>query len=433
MSRLNLNGGRRFNLRLSATVRALIWLYGTTLLLAFGHGMILPTLPAMVEVFDLPVGAPALVITAWAVGQFAGTLPSGFIVDRMGTRVAMLIGPVAITAGAFAAAAAPAFWFLLAAMVLGGAGNSLWMIGREVSGVELVRSDQRGRLMSGFMGFSSTGMALGPGVGGVVTDQIGFRMVFVIFGAIALVVLLATVAIAFSQRARLREKPRTEAATVKTPAPDRAPGLSGRAREILRLFMAIEPRLRVTYAVLVFATFVMMLYRMSHQSMLPLYVGTELGFSSTQVGLLFSISGIVVFTMIVPAGFIIDKLGRKWATVPSTALPALVFALYPFATTMPQLAALSVIIGMSTGLSLGSVATSTYDVVPSHARARLQAIRRTLAEVGGVGGPLLAGLIATAHSPSTVFFVYAPLMLVASALLLFVAKETLVKHRAATG
>ena len=49
-----------------------------------------------------------------------------------------------------------------------------------------------------------------------------------------------------------------------------------------------------------------------------------------EIGLLFTISGLSVFVMILPAGFVIDKVGRKWATVPSTGIPAIAFLLIPF-------------------------------------------------------------------------------------------------------
>jgi MFS family permease len=72
--------------------------------------------------------------------------------------------------------------------------------------------------------------------------------------------------------------------------------------------------------------------------------------------------------MILPAGFIIDKVGRKWATVPSTGIPALAFFLIPFAQSYFQLAVILAFLGISNGLSLGSLTTSTYDVVPPRAR-----------------------------------------------------------------
>ena len=66
---------------------------------------------------------------------------------------------------------------------------------------------------------------------------------------------------------------------------------------------------------------------------------------------------------------------------------------------------------MGQGLSLGSVATSTYDVIPAAGRGRLQALRRTVAELGGVSGPAMGGLIANAYNPGGAFLVVGPLLL----------------------
>ena len=185
----------------------------------------------------------------------------------------------------------------------------------------------------------------------------------------------------------------------------------------------------MTYLILVFATASMMLYRMAYQSILPLYAD-EIGMSSSRIGVLFFLMTIGSLVMILPAGFVVDKIGRKWATVPSTAIPGITFLLIPLTGAFGPLAAIAVLMGFSNGLSLGSVATSTYDVVPAAARARLQAARRTIAEVGAITGPLLGGFLAIQFGPGVAFVVYAPVLLIAAALLLFVARETLVKKRA---
>ena len=173
----------------------------------------------------------------------------------------------------------------------------------------------------------------------------------------------------------------------------------------------------------------MMMYRMMLQSMLPLYAGAYLDYSPTQVGLLFTTSGAFVFIWIIPAGFITDKIGRKWATVPSTGIPGLAFLALPFVDDFASLLVIASVIGMAQGLSLGSVATSTYDVIPESGRGRLQALRRTIAEVGGVGGPAMGGVIANAYNPGSPFLVVGPIMLFAALLLMVVARETLVKNR----
>jgi MFS family permease len=134
-----------------------------------------------------------------------------------------------------------------------------------------------------------------------------------------------------------------------------------------------------------------------------------------------------VFAMILPAGFVIDKIGRKWATVPSTGIPAIAFLLIPFADSFIEMAVLLSFLGVANGLSLGSLATSTYDVVPAHARGRLQAARRTLAEIGGVSAPLIGGYLADKYHPGVPFMAYAPVLILAAILLAAVARETLDK------
>jgi MFS family permease len=141
--------------------------------------------------------------------------------------------------------------------------------------------------------------------------------------------------------------------------------------------------------------------------------------------MLFTVSGIIVFAMILPAGLLMDRVGRKWCTVPSTAIPGIVFLLIPMTGSFAQLAALVGVTGLAQGLSLGSLATSTYDVVPSHARGRLQAMRRTIAELGSGIAPLFGGYLANTYNPGVPFWVYAPLLLLSAMLLGLVGRETL--------
>jgi MFS family permease len=201
--------------------------------------------------------------------------------------------------------------------------------------------------------------------------------------------------------------------------------LGRRLRGLKELFEQIDPDLRATYVVLVFATLTSFMHRVTTQSMLPLLATAQLGLSPKEIGMLFTISGLSVFLMILPAGFVIDKIGRKWATVPSTGIPAIAFLLIPFVQSFFQLAVLISFLGVANGLSLGSLATSTFDVVPASARGRLQAARRTIAEIGGVAAPLLGGVLADKFNSGVPFLAYAPLLVISALLLSLVAHETL--------
>jgi MFS family permease len=408
--------------RLNPTARGLVTLYSSTLLAGM-WSMIVPALPVLAKSFDISPGVAAQTMTALAVGRFVGMPVSGVVLDRLGTRAALTAGPAIACGAALLAGFTPWFGLILVLVFLLGIGESIWVIAREVAGIDLVPLQQRGRVLSGFHGINNLGLALGPLIGGLLTETIAFHAVFFAYGACAAVSVLLGVAVVTGD-AHPAQTPASPALSTTSWG---LAALGQRLRGLRELFHQIRPELRATYIVLVFATFTSFGHRVTTQSMLPLLAHSSLGLSPKEVGMLFTISGVSVFAMILPAGFVIDKVGRKWATVPSTGIPAIAFLLIPFAQSFFELAVLISFLGIANGLSLGSLATSTFDVVPASARGRLQAVRRTIAETGGIGAPLFGGYLADAFNPGVPFLAYAPLLVLSALLLAVVARETLEK------
>jgi len=380
--------------------------------------MLVPSIPVMAIYFGISPGTAAQIVTALAFGRLAGMPISGIVLDRVGTRTALVAGPTVACAVALLAAVMPWFSIILLLVFVLGIAESIWVIAREVAGIDLARPNQRGRVLSGFHGVNYMGLALGPLAGGFLAEATGFRGAFVAYAACAAISVLLGFTVEDSRTSHNFQA---------------APAVSGwsitswlhRLRNLRELVHQIQPHLRPTYVVLVFATLTSFMHRVTTQSILPLFATTQLGLSPKEVGLLFTISGIAAFAMILPAGFVIDKVGRKWATVPSTGIPALAFLLIPFASNFFELALLLLFLGVANGLSLGSLATSTFDVIPVDARGRLQALRRTIAELGGVGAPLVGGVLADTFNPGVPFLVYAPLIILSAVLLAFIGRETL--------
>ena len=406
----------------STTGRGLTILFLSTLMAGLGWSMILPIIPQFQSEFNVSAGWAVQVVTGFGLGRFFATPIAGYMVDRFGSRLALIGGPALAGAGAVGCVVTPWFAVVIAAAFVVGAGESLWAFGREIAGIDLVRTDQRGRLLSGFHGIHSAGLAIGPLVGGIIADNLGLRVVFVAFAVESAAAVTLGLFVANSRR---QASPTPQVVPQRRPT-SRSPLVWWRS--LRGLFLQIDPKLRVTYAALVFATFASFLFRQGgFQGLLPVFADEQLGLSATQIGLLFSIAGVIVFAFILPVGFILDKVGRKWATVPSTALPGVTFLLIPFVDSFLMLVPLVVVMGVANGLSLGSLAASTYDVVPAAVRGRLQALRRTIADLGAIGGPAIGGLLAELYGPAVPFVVFAPVLLFAGAALAFGAKETLVK------
>jgi predicted MFS family arabinose efflux permease len=78
--------------------------------------------PLIREDLGLSVTQAGSFLSAYYIGPVLFSLPAGWLADRWGVRGAMILGQGLIAIGLFAAAAAPSFPFLVAILVLAGAG-----------------------------------------------------------------------------------------------------------------------------------------------------------------------------------------------------------------------------------------------------------------------------------------------------------------------
>jgi MFS family permease len=385
-------------------VRIVFNIYVPSVLMGFGLGMLLPTLPIVARSFGVAPEVAAQAVTALLIGRTVSYFPWGYVVDRFGRRAAMAVGPLIATAGVLTIATTPWFSLVLVGMTLVGAGEGLWSLGREIAAVEQIRAEQRGRVIGAFFGVSSAGTTLGPVVGGRLTDWAGYASVFVVAGLFALIV--SAIGLTY------RDSP-----SRKRPVPAE--------KRRFRPFEAIAPGFLTTFQVVMFASFCSMLRGTSVQSLLPVYVVSDLGYSASEVGYLFGVAGLVQLLTIVPAGFVSDKIGRKAAVVPAALLGALSFVGFALSGGPTGLVVSSVILGLASGMATGSMTSFTYDMVAPDARGSVQAFRRSIGEVGAFSGPILGGLVAGLSHAGVAFAAFAPLHLISALLVTFVARETL--------
>lgn len=391
-------------LRLNDTNRVLLLVYGPAMAMSLGQGMVIPTIPTLAASFDVSAGLAAQLVTAGMLGRVLTVLPMGQLLDRYGRKPVLVGGPLLVGAASGLSAIAPTFWLLLFGQFLAGVGSSAWQAALELAAVDVVRPNQRGRVIAGFHGMHSVGVAVGPVMGGLLTDAFSYRAVFWVYALVSLVILAGSV--------RMQETTRLQRAA--------RPWLLsiGRVGEV-------EPYFRTTYVVIVANTFVAMMRGALIMSLIPLYLGLQLGHTSTEVGTWFGVFGLVNVLMIAPTGMLLDSVGRKTVVLPSVYLAAIAFLAFPLASGNVQLLVLALLMGLANGLSLGTMATYTYDVIPEHARARLQALRRLFADGGAIMGPALGGTIADLSSPVTAFWAFVPLQLAAALLITFLARESL--------
>ena len=152
-----------------------------------------------------------------------------------------------------------------------GIADSIWVIAREIAGVDLVRADQRGRVLERLSRHQLSRPRLRPADRRLLTEHVGFRAVFLAYAACAA---LSTL-LGWPSKHGHHQPP--------TPSANRqlrvgaSPLSAQRLRGLRDLFYQIRPGLRATYIVLVLATFTSFVHRVTTQSIVPLFASADTG------------------------------------------------------------------------------------------------------------------------------------------------------------
>lgn len=151
-------------------------------------------LPSLGAEFGTSAQSLSWAVTGYALA-FAGLLLcGGAMADRFRRRRVLVAGLLMLVAGAVLALLAPAFWLVVAGRVVQGAGAAVTMPAATALVTELypegaARSRALGVYASAQAGCYGTGLVLG----GVITDALGWRWVFVLQAAAAAVTAVAAV------------------------------------------------------------------------------------------------------------------------------------------------------------------------------------------------------------------------------------------------
>ncbi len=379
--------------------------YLPTALLAFAQGLLLATLPLYAADFGVGYTVISLAVSAAALGSLATDLPAGFVLHRLGLRRAMTIGTGMVALSTLVLGLPNQIELLIALRLLAGVGTTLWGLSRHAFIAQAIPRASRGRSIAVFGGINRIGAFAGPAVGGLIGSSISLQASFVIAGIMGFLALGAA----------LRFIP----VDIQLSLPATGP-------RAMRWHIARES-VRVHHRDLIAAgtaqVFAQMI-RQGRQLLIPLLGATELGLDPARVGLAMTVSAVLDMSMFIPAGFLMDRFGRKYAAVPSFTIMAAGVAILPLVSTFAGLLMAAALIGFGNGLGSGTMMTLGADLAPPGATGEFLGVWRLIGDVGQVSGPLAVGVLASAFGLDGSAVVLAVFGLLAALTLLFLVKET---------
>jgi len=355
-------------------MRALLLpVYVPTLLLSFGQAIVVPTLPLYARAFGVSFSLISLAVAAAGVGTMFADVPSGMMLERLGRRPMMLMGCLLIGISAFGSLMAGTYGVLVAFRVLGGMGSAFWGISRMAYLTDVVPLAQRGRAIASFGGINRIGAFSGPAIGGLLAQRFGLASPFACTAVTAIIAgVVSYLYVAESGRKA-------------------AAGHRGMRWNVVAT--VVQTHYKELFAAGSAQIFAQMI-RAGRQIIVPLYGATVLGLDIGAVGAIVSLSAAVDMALFIPAGVVMDRFGRKFASVPSFVIMAIGMALVPLSYNFASLAVATMVMGIGNGMGSGTMMTLGADLAPRKATGEFLGVWRLIGDVGSAGGPLVVGAIA---------------------------------------
>jgi len=343
--------------------------YLPALLLSFCNGMLVPTLPLFASSLHASLGVVGLVLGAEAIGTLIADVPAGALLRRFSGKIVMAGGLALVGASVLLLVPSHGVLPVIGLRLMSGFGLALFNLSRHAFLTEATHNGKRGRAISTFGGVSRAGAFLGPAIGGLVAVAFGLRAPFVLYGVVVLVALLGV----------LRFVP------ASPPQPRTAVAASG--------FAAVR-RFAGVLSTAGLAQLMAQMLRAGRKVLLPLYASQVLGLDVGTVGVILSASAFADLSLFYPAGWLMDRWGRKFAIVPSFLAQAVGLALVPLTHGFVGLLAVAVALGFGNGLSAGTMMTLGADLAPREALGEFLGVWNLVGDAGASGGPLLVGAVA---------------------------------------
>ena len=389
-------------------------------LLGMGRGFTVPVLPLIA--IDFGAGAPGagLMIFVPMLGGVIVSLPTGYLMDRIGRRKLLISSTLLLSASALLVLRASSFTEILIYLGINGLAQQMWQMTRLTVIADSSAQNRRGRMITSMAGVNRAGTLLGPLAGGAIAELFGLRMPFLLFGIAAL---LATI----PSYLFVRE---TAPAVLA-----RRRGDTAAAEVDISWARLINKPVLVLFA----AQFMTNVGRGGAQGQGGIYVAFAAfayGLGPLALGGVSSAMGIVGIPVTLIAGQIMDRFGRKRTIVPASALLAVgLWSLAGVAWNglgLPFFIMGFILINLAVSFMAGSMQTLGSDVAPAAARGKFFGVNRLIAEAGSASNPgiftLSVAVIAGAGGFTVAFASMGGFAIAASLLVGFVLRETLRKN-----
>ncbi len=360
----------------------LIVLCGATFLVMAGQSVVSPVLPLYAKDFGVSATMVGLTLTVFALARLIVNVPAGMIADRYGRRVLLVGGPIVTSIGMFGSGYADDIWTLLVWRFVAGAGSALYMSAALIYLIDIAPPEKRARYVATNQWALSFGVAIGPGIGGLVADRYGLSVPFYVVGFMAILT-------AVYAAIRL---PETRHQAAEEAAQSEADGSANAWSFILgKQFLLVA---------LVSAA-IFMTRAGTRGTLIPLHAEDALNWGPAEIGVVFTVTGLMTLFTLMPAAWASDAIGRRNVIAFSGIVAGIGTVVVGQSSGALAFVIGNIVLTLGTGTAGPAPAAYVADIAPAHMRGLAIALYRSAGDVGFLAAPPLLGLLAETTSLST--------------------------------
>jgi DHA1 family multidrug resistance protein-like MFS transporter len=379
-------------------------IYIPSFFIFLGMSIISPILPIYAQSFNVNYTLVSLAISMYAVGRFLADVPVGLLTDKVGRRLLMIGGTLILTVCSILNATAPTFSLFLLYRFLEGVGSAMWMTSRTTLLADILKPEERGRVMSYFQAFMLLGSSAGPTVGGYVATIYGLRAPFYAYAIVGALSLALTFFLIKEPEGIVKKH---------------SVG-SGFSLPFVKKLLT-----NASFSMACLATFTIFFMRTGIRStIIPLYASSVLYLDADAIGIVISCATITNLIVTIPVGHAIDYYGRKPMIIISLIATAIASSSFPFTTNFIAICAAAVLLGIGTGGAGTAPLALATDATSDLPHGVSMGLYRLFGDLGFIIGPILLGFIADNSNLMMPFYVTTAIIILNVVLVQLFAKET---------
>jgi MFS family permease len=361
---------------------------------ALGFGIVAPAIPLFARAFGVGTTAVGLAVSAFAFFRFVSAFSGGTLVERFGERLVLSAGLLVVAVTTGLAGLAGNFPLFLALRAAGGVGSAMFTVAALSLLLRVAPPTHRGRAAATWQGGFILGGIAGPAAGGLLAE-LSPRLPFFLYSGF--LVVAGAVAVAMLRTAPSATDP-GEAPVGTGPDLDAGP---------VALRSALRSR---AYIAALVANFGIGWFLFGvRNSLVPLYVTEELGRTVAWAGAGLLAGSLAQALGLLRSGRLVDGWGRRPSLLLGSSVATASVAVLVLPPAIGAFLVSMAMFGLAASLLASAPAALVGDVSPARG-GRVVAVFQMSADLGAIGGPLIAGWLTDVASYQVAFAVTAAVL-----------------------